>query len=157
MPSLSLRQGEPPSLLLCEKIQNLSVRAADNLTALFLRVIDGKGVRPLEEFDMPFGYWFEFARRVQVAGSKRKWLKIAEETQDFRLLRPKAMAFPTIAHWILGGDFRRHATSYLINRLFGIHDRNTFEVLHIQLGQMIKAIFVGPLRMGATTFRRTTL
>lgn len=130
-----LEAGRIAIIAAYEKYRICQLGAADNLTALFLRVIDGKGCRPLEEFDMPFlaiGLSLPGEYRLRAATQVAK--KIAEETQDFRLLRPKAMASQRLRIGYLCGDFRRHATSYLINRLFGIHDRNTFEVFAYSTG-----------------------
>jgi predicted O-linked N-acetylglucosamine transferase (SPINDLY family) len=96
--------------------------------SLFHSVVDGEQCKPLDNPDLPFlGMGLplspEYRRRmaVQVAG------RIEREAAKTPVVRAAVRKPGPLRVGYLSGDFRRHATAWLMRRLPALHDRSRFE------------------------------
>ncbi len=102
----------------------------ERFLSLFIRVLEGDGCRTLDNPDLPFlGIGLPLPPEVR----RRIARQVARRLQDdarkfFPPIRPQRGHGEKIRVGYISGDFRRHATAYLVSRLPGLHDRESFEV-----------------------------
>lgn len=102
----------------------------ERFLSLFIRVLEGEGCRTLDNPDLPFlGIGLPLPPEVR----RRIARQVARRLQDdarkfFPPIRPQRGHGEKIRVGYISGDFRRHATAYLVSRLPGLHDRESFEV-----------------------------
>lgn len=108
----------------------------ERFLSLFVRVLEGDGCRPLDNPDLPFlGIGLPLPPEVR----RRIARQVARRLQDdarkfFPPIRPQRGHGEKIRVGYISGDFRRHATAYLVSRLPTLHDRKSFEVFLYSTG-----------------------
>ena len=96
---------------------------------LFQRVVDGDGCRPMDNPDLPFlGLGFPLSGEYRLRAASQVARRIERGVQGVRLVRSNKKHTGRIRVGYISGDFRRHATAYLVSCLPALHDRNLFEV-----------------------------
>lgn len=97
---------------------------------LFSRVLEGDGCRALDNPDLPFlGIGLPLRPEVRQRMARQVACRLLDEARKFfPPIRPQRGHGERIRVGYVSGDFRRHATAYLVSRLPGLHDRNAFEV-----------------------------
>lgn len=103
--------------------------ARDAFSNLFQRVVAGDGCKPMDNPDLPFlGLGLPLAGECRLRAATQVARRLAAQTQGQSLARPIRKAGRRLRIGYLSGDFRAHATAYLMSRLPGLHDRQRFEV-----------------------------
>lgn len=108
----------------------------DRFLTLFSRVLEGDGCRPLDNPDLPFlgiGLPLPAAVRQRIARQVARRLR-DEALRTYPPIRPLRRHGGRIRVGYLSGDFRRHATAYLVSRLPALHDRSRFEIFLYSTG-----------------------
>ncbi|MBK8523521.1 MAG: hypothetical protein IPL58_04970 [Betaproteobacteria bacterium] len=108
----------------------------DRFIALFLRVLRGDGCKPLDNPDLPFlatGLPLSSDVRQRIARQVARRLE-GEARRNFPPIRPERPHDGRIRVGYISGDYRRHATAYLVSRLPALHDRDRFEVFLYSTG-----------------------
>lgn len=96
---------------------------------LFRQVVDGDGCKPMDNPDLPFlGLGLPLPGEYRLRAAQQVARRLAAATRSPPLARPARRAGARLRIGYLSGDFRAHATAYLISRLPGLHDRQRFEV-----------------------------
>jgi len=131
-----LEPGRIALIAAYEKYRGCDWPAARELTRRFEAVVDGRACRPLDNPDLPFlGIGLPLRGEQRLKAARQVAGRIQACVAGQRLVFPtrkKASGRLRIAY--VSGDFRRHATSFLAARLFGLHDRSRFEVFAYSTG-----------------------
>lgn len=103
--------------------------------ALFRSVVDGEQCKPLDNPDLPFlGMGLplspEYRQRAAILVAGR----IEREAAKTPVVRAVLRKPGPLRIGYLSGDFRRHATAWLMRRLPALHDRSRFEVFLYSTG-----------------------
>jgi tetratricopeptide (TPR) repeat protein len=104
--------------------------------ALFFRVLEGDGCKPLDNPDLPFlGTGLPLSSDVRQRMARQVAHRIeGEARRSFPPIRPERRHEGRIRVGYISGDFRRHATAFLAARLPALHDRDRFEVFLYSTG-----------------------
>lgn len=103
--------------------------AREDFLRLFRQVIDGNGCKPMDNPDLPFlGLGLPLGGEYCLRAARQVAHRLAAETKGVQLARPARRTGGRLRIGYLSGDFRAHATAYLMSRLPGLHDRERFEV-----------------------------
>lgn len=108
----------------------------DRFISLFSRVLRGDGCKPLDNPDLPFlGIGLPLSSEVRRGIARQVARRLEEEARrHFPPVRPKRAHQGKIRVGYVSGDFRQHATAYLVSRLPVLHDRDRFEVFLYSTG-----------------------
>ncbi len=113
----------------CEK------NAARTLTGLFKQVIAGDGCRPLDNPDLPFlAIGLPLSGEDRLRAARQVAARIQSSVEGRQLVKHTRRKSEHLRIGYVCGDFRMHATSHLLGRLFGLHDRERFEVFGYSIG-----------------------
>lgn len=103
--------------------------AREEFVRLFRQVIDGEGCKRMDNPDLPFlGIGLPLSGEYRLRAAQQVARRLAAETQGPPLAHRARRSGGRLRIGYLSGDFRGHATAYLMSRLPGLHDRARFEV-----------------------------
>lgn len=130
-----LEPGRIALIAIYEKYRCCDWSAAEELTRRFGEVVDGQGCRRLDNPDLPFlGIGLPLRGEQRLQAARQVAARIKSSLAGQRLIVPPRQKSDQLRVGYISGDFRRHATSFLASRLFGLHDRNRFEVFAYSTG-----------------------
>ena len=96
---------------------------------LFRRQVDGADGAPADNPDLPFlGIGLPIPGGMGLTLARNVARRIGTSVAGQKLIRNKRVHGGKLRIGYLSGDFRQHATSFLMSRLPGLHDRKRFEV-----------------------------
>lgn len=103
---------------------------------LFRQVVDGVGCKPLDNPDLPFlGIGLPLSGDVRLRAARQVACRIvADVARCAPPLRPSRAHDSRLRIGYISGDFRRHATAWLMRQLPALHDRSRFEVFVFSSG-----------------------
>lgn len=103
---------------------------------LFSRVLRGDGCRPLDNPDLPYlSVGLPLSAHLRLQAARQVANRLTEEVRHcFPPIRPKRRLGQRIRVGYISGDFRRHATAFLMSRLPSLHDRARFKVFLYSTG-----------------------
>lgn len=120
---------------------------------LFTRVIDGHGCKPMDNPDLPFfGIGLPISGEYRLRAATQVARRIATTSGGPPLVRSQRDRRQRLRIAYISGDFRQHATAYLMNRLPGLHDRSNFEVFVYSSGPDDESSVRHEIISGADTF-----
>ena len=128
-------------------------RARDTFLDLFVRQIDGADGKVADNPDLPFlgiGLPIDGSLRLRLAQNVA--CRIADSVKGQRLVRPRQRSGRRLRIGYLSGDFRLHATAFLMSRLPGLHDRQKFEVFVYSSGPVDESPARTEIIRGADAF-----
>lgn len=127
--------------------------AAERLKKLFVQVIAGDGCRPLDNPDLPFlAIGLPLSGEDRLRAAKQVAARIESSIHGRRLVKHPRRMTDRLRIGYVCGDFRLHATSYLLGRLFGLHDRARFEVFGYSIGPDDGSSLRAEIKAGFDTF-----
>lgn len=130
-----LEAGRIALIAAYEKYRSCDWSAAQELTRRFGEVLDGQGCRPLDNPDLPFlGIGLPLRSEQRLQAARQVAARIRASVAGQRLIFPPRQKSDRLRVGYVSGDFRRHATSFLASRLFGMHDRGRYEVFAYSTG-----------------------
>lgn len=120
---------------------------------LFRQVVDGDGCKPMDNPDLPFlALGLPLSGEYRLRAAQQVARRLSAETQGLPLARWARRAGQRLRIGYLSGDFRGHATAYLMSRLPELHDRTSFEVFVYSCGPDDGSEIRREIVAGADTF-----
>lgn len=103
--------------------------------ALYRSVVDGEQCKPLDNPDLPFlGMGLPLSPDYRQRAAAQVAGRVEREAGKTPVVRAAVRERGALRVGYLSGDFRRHATAWLMRRLPALHDRSRFEVFLYSTG-----------------------
>jgi tetratricopeptide (TPR) repeat protein len=120
---------------------------------LFKRQVDGADGAPTDNPDLPFlGIALPIPGEIRLTLARNVARRISASVAGQTLIRNKRSHGGKLRIGYLSGDFRQHATSFLMSRLPGLHDRERFEVFVYSSGPGDDSAWRAEIINGADSF-----
>ncbi len=148
-----LEAGRIALMAAYQRFRSCDWSAREAFLVLFQRVVAGDGCRPLDNPDLPFlGIGLPLSGACRLQAARQVATRIAAGVKGVSLTRPSRKAREKLRIGYLSGDFRQHASAWLMSRLPGLHDRERFTVHVYSTGPDDKSDLRGEIIAGADAF-----